>query len=1111
MRPLIAQSRRLVVLAVAIAAVGVALGACGWVAAYELLGLRGADLAIVVGIATAIGGVLATIFGEPLFSSGLRLLLERDSPVGRDELEAWREALQTAILRKRVQGALSQRDQMLRGSKVIDLTVTGNLSITVGRDDRIHVHPDGPRQTLSQLIEQWDESGGRLILLGDPGYGKTFAALTLIDHVNRAGRQVAELFPLVDWHNWSGGDGSRKAIEDWLVFELCQSYPELPKVAAMTMVSNGTLVPIFDGLDEMPPAARHACRDALEAFAGRAEPFRSFVVTCRQDEYLAMRPRWIEADRLHGLVGLDRDEIDSMLRVSVSDPNRWKGVFEALAVADKPLIGLLKSPLRLGAAIDAYGRRDPAGLLNLARSEDPGAELWDLLLRMDRQTFPDAQGEDVRRWLGFLAASLRSHGRQRFWLHELYLYVSPRERRRFHQISYAIFAVTLAIPWLLGPRPLKFLGVFVLVLGAIGYRVERDRPIRHTVRRRASISAYVRAIPRAIVSGLVSGAVWVACLGTLSIAALAIASTLEGWGGDVGQAVIFSIQVAGQSWIIVAGFASVITLIEVGATAVAEEPPKHMVGRGPGAVIRGSLVHAVISAVAAGVLVGIPFSLIVSGRAWVGPPIVLMLMGVVAWLEGLEAWLFYHWTRLRLARAGLLPRRLRRFLDWVADDTGWLRASDAYEFRHRELLDFLAKSGEAVGAQNLSWTESLLARARYRPSVLKEVRRRSRSVPAGTEPIDATSFAAASIACSEAGDLNAALEHARRAMEITPDEGVLRYNLAVCLTELGRDEEALDVLDAVTRSGMGESRDFRSLRREIAAIVKSEKKELTKARLEAEKVPANALAHWLLAVCLRAQGRGREAEDARCQALEFVEEGADQSFDFVWGLNERGYSESAIKVADAMASIDQEHEMLTAKAHAYADLGRDREAETCIALAEQISETPVHYNSLANALLAAGRFAEATNAVERAIGGRPGDSVFAFTWAEVQLAAEDFDSTRRGLSDAFGLTRRRSGFPGDPTWLCRILWSYVDLAALPAGIEVVFDAYKTRGTLGLLSWGLVQGTPTSPAQTRWDPERLDAWCAAWARCDLRRAVGIIRALSERDEEGRSPTLEVSSA
>lgn len=68
---------------------------------------------------------------------------------------------------------------------------------------------------------------------------------------------------------------------------------------------------------------------------------------------------------------------------------------------------------------------------------------------------------------------------------------------------------------------------------------------------------------------------------------------------------------------------------------------------------------------------------------------------LVGWLHGLsnglDAWLYHHWLRWRLDVHNRLPRHLPQFLSWCADhERQWLRVTNAYECRHRELLEHLA-------------------------------------------------------------------------------------------------------------------------------------------------------------------------------------------------------------------------------------------------------------------------------------------------------------------------------------------------------------------------------------------------------------------------------------
>jgi hypothetical protein len=55
--------------------------------------------------------------------------------------------------------------------------------------------------------------------------------------------------------------------------------------------------------------------------------------------------------------------------------------------------------------------------------------------------------------------------------------------------------------------------------------------------------------------------------------------------------------------------------------------------------------------------------------------------------------LYFNFLRRRLARRGQIPSDLSGFLDWcAAPERGWLRITDVYEFRHRELQEHLARA-----------------------------------------------------------------------------------------------------------------------------------------------------------------------------------------------------------------------------------------------------------------------------------------------------------------------------------------------------------------------------------------------------------------------------------
>lgn len=700
------KSRRLIGLAGAVAVFAAGFGGVAWVVGGVALGLDGQGLVLAVSVATAAAAVLAGVFGQPLFSAGLTGLLEAREPPGPgpEQLDRWCTLLRAAVIQRRVLGARSQREQMLRQGVLLDLAVSEDLDLRRGRSGRARLRFGDKREPWSHLAERWPVDEGRLVVLGEPGYGKTSSALALIDRINRGQDRVGELFPLGDWHTWAASHAN-PTIEAWLCDRLVDEYPDLDPRTAWAMVTQDRLLPVFDGLDEVPKNARKACRDALEAYAGRAEPFRPFVVTCRQEEYFGLAPRWIGADRHVALVGLDREQIVTALRTRFGASEEWTDVIGAVEDGHPQLRWLLRSPLRLTAAIEIYDSRDPREIFDLAERPDAGEELWDLLLCRCSHGFGGAAVGDVRRWLAFVAASLRSHGRQQFWLHELYLYVAPGARRQFHLLTIGAFTMAIAIPlFLTGTLFGAVLAIVLLAMAVTVYRRDRDNPIEQAVRGKPIRSRYLKMLPRALLIGFVKGCVWMPLFFLVLFAAFGFVKVLGEQTVSLGAGALALAQFSALISLLGGLGAAAFVLAAVDCSYVAEEPPSHCLGRGPNAVTKATREHGLVAAAFAAVLFSVPSALLGAGTVWfllvVAPNALL-----VGWLGGLNAWAFHYWVRWRIARQGLLPYRLGAFLEWAAKDAGHLRASDAYEFRHKELRDYLARGVEPVGAENLSWAE----------------------------------------------------------------------------------------------------------------------------------------------------------------------------------------------------------------------------------------------------------------------------------------------------------------------------------------------------------------------------------------------------------------------
>jgi hypothetical protein len=639
-------------------------------------------------------GVLATLVDRLLD----RRRPEREAPaptcLTAELLERWRVGLVAAITKTRV-GDGGQLARMVRQGDPVDVSVA-----RVDHDSgRPRVRIGGRLLPWSEIVRRWETSHGRLVILGDPGYGKTVAALSLVKHINahdKPGAGVAELFSLAEWQRWNG-QHPQKRFGDWLAEQLTVMHPGVPAQVARELVDARLIVPVLDGLDEIATVQhRRACVAAIDAYAERGEPHRSFVLTCRAREYRELAPDWVRDDECVVLVGLQRDQIKRRLDEQTAGRPGWHVVRERQAGGDSAINELLASPLRLAIALQVYRDGDPGELLELTVEQARG-RLWELLLETDA-AYCGATGAQIRVWLGWLATGMRRTGRQRFMLHELYLLDERSPPKRAFRVVYGlVFGLVVGLVFVLSGGPTVGGLVSWLVVGLACGLVFDPAP---SVRTQVTWRARMRQVkPRknlvvALAFGLFVG---------LSV------GLSDGWFfGGWEDGLVF-----GAIFALLGGLLGVVYDIALAGTeGVGADPAGSFAHAGPDAVLIASrtsgLVGGLVVWLGLGLFVGLTYGLIYGlfggglfgGLTYglfyglIGGLFYGLVVGLIGGLDaGLDAWAYHHWLRWRLRARGVLPARLPSFLEWCAhDERNWLRITDAYEFRHRELLEHLAPS-----------------------------------------------------------------------------------------------------------------------------------------------------------------------------------------------------------------------------------------------------------------------------------------------------------------------------------------------------------------------------------------------------------------------------------
>jgi NAD(P)-dependent dehydrogenase (short-subunit alcohol dehydrogenase family) len=200
-----------------------------------------------------------------------------------------------------------------------------------------------PGSTIGRVF---DDAGRMLLILGEPGAGKTTTLLTLArECVERAERDPAAPVPVV--LNLSSWTDSRP-FRDWLAGELSEEYIGVGKALARRWLDDQRLLLLLDGLDEVAEDRRAACVQALHDFV-EEHGVPGLAVCCRTIEYRAL-PLRLKLGAAVLLLPLEQAQIDAYLDAAGSALGGLRG---ALA-RNAELRRLSASPLMLSIMTLAF-------------------------------------------------------------------------------------------------------------------------------------------------------------------------------------------------------------------------------------------------------------------------------------------------------------------------------------------------------------------------------------------------------------------------------------------------------------------------------------------------------------------------------------------------------------------------------------------------------------------------------------------------------------------------------------------------------------------------------------------------------------------------------------
>ena len=279
--------------------------------------------------------------------------------------------------------------------------------------------------TGTGATEFFDQIGdGRtLLILGEPGSGKTIALLKLAQNlIVRAEKDISQqLIPVV--FNLSSWNIKEQKIADWLVDELLNKY-RVTKTFGKNWVEKEELILLLDGLDEVKAERREACVEAINNFMQKQKCGLTEVVVCsRIIEYEALSVHL----QLRGAIflrSLTPDQINQYLDKVGHELQAVKTLLQE----DNELQELAKSPLTLSVMTIAYRGKKVEELPQTGSVEERRQHLFDTYIKRmfshekigkPREYKAPYQNQQTILWLTWLAQRMTKESQTVFLIEQL--------------------------------------------------------------------------------------------------------------------------------------------------------------------------------------------------------------------------------------------------------------------------------------------------------------------------------------------------------------------------------------------------------------------------------------------------------------------------------------------------------------------------------------------------------------------------------------------------------------------------------------------------------------------------------------------------------------------
>ena len=293
-----------------------------------------------------------------------------------------------------------------------------------------------PATTPISIVEVYNEADRELLILGEPGAGKTTLLLELTRELVERCRKD-EAFPIPVIFHLSSWAEKRAPLADWLVEELNLKY-QVPLRMAQKWVTNDQIFPLLDGLDEVKPAVRPACVEAINLYR-QDHGFIPIVVCCRTSDYTSL-PERLMLDMAMEVQPLTLPQIEDYISKSGKDLTAVRS-----ALQDDPgLQEIVSTPLMLTILAYSFQGLSPEDVRTLQSSRHIVLEHYiERLLRKETKQHPRYTSQQIKQWLSWLAWHMVQHNQTEFYIERM----QPDwiESSKRHQYQRTVIRIVMTI------------------------------------------------------------------------------------------------------------------------------------------------------------------------------------------------------------------------------------------------------------------------------------------------------------------------------------------------------------------------------------------------------------------------------------------------------------------------------------------------------------------------------------------------------------------------------------------------------------------------------------------------------------------------------------------